>query len=440
MRCFGHHLLASRLKLFVAEQAAIGVLFLALLSSGSRSGPWAVVISCACTCTLQAAFYLGELYVPADRIGDGTWLTWAGVGTCLTAVTWALWGDGLTGGLLVTLAFALVLAWLLRGLSLHKPVRVLVHGTGARARVVAEALRSSTSECVVIGYLPEPGPDDGLPSPYPLLLDRTGSPDAVALRMRADLLVAAGDGPMPEEALVRARASGIEVVSAAGFCARFGRRVPPELLAPSELVLGEGFFAPRWFDLAERAVDVAGALALLVAAAPVLLLAMAAVKWDSPGPVFYRQERVGKGGRVYRVTKLRSMRIDAEAIGTPVWAGANDPRVTRVGRFLRQTRIDELPQLFAVLRGDMALVGPRPERPFFVEQLKSLLPLYALREAVRPGVTGWAQISYPYGATVEDARRKLEFDLYFIRHRSPFLVVNVLFHTARTVLTGKGAR
>jgi lipopolysaccharide/colanic/teichoic acid biosynthesis glycosyltransferase len=134
------------------------------------------------------------------------------------------------------------------------------------------------------------------------------------------------------------------------------------------------------------------------------------------------------------------MRSDAESNGLPVWAATNDSRVTRIGRFLRKTRIDELPQVFAVLRGDMSIVGPRPERPFFVEQLKASIPLYGLREIVKPGVTGWAQIRYPYGSTVEDAKRKLEYDLYYIRHRSFFLNLTILFHTARTVLTGRGAR
>jgi exopolysaccharide biosynthesis polyprenyl glycosylphosphotransferase len=440
MRVFGHHVLASRLKLYVGELAASGVLFLAALAGGGAGGLRSILAALASASALQAALYLADLYDPAVRAEPSRWLRGAGVAALFVAAAGLLLDGAVVGGMLAATGLSLVVVWLLRGLSLHRPIRVLVHGTGSRARVVAQALQAASSECVVVGYLPEPGRDDGLPSPSPLLLDRTGEPDVVARRMGAELLVAAGDGPMPEEALVRARARGVEVVSAAAFCARFTRRLPPELLAPSELVVGEGFFAPRWFDAFERGLDVLAALAILVPASPVLLLAMLAVKIDSPGPVFYRQDRVGRGGRVYPVTKLRSMRVDAEAAGTPVWAGQGDPRVTRVGRLLRVTRLDELPQLLAVLRGDMSLVGPRPERPYFVDKLKGALPLYALREAVRPGVTGWAQISYPYGATLEDARAKLEYDLYFIRHRSPFLALDVLFHTVRTVLTGKGAR
>jgi lipopolysaccharide/colanic/teichoic acid biosynthesis glycosyltransferase len=163
------------------------------------------------------------------------------------------------------------------------------------------------------------------------------------------------------------------------------------------------------------------------------------IKLDSRGPVFYRQERVGLDGRIYRLWKFRSMRIDAEKHGA-VWARQNDDRVTRVGRFIRKTRMDEIPQVFNVLLGDMSFVGPRPERPIFVKQLAQEIPFYRLREAVKPGITGWAQIRYPYGASVEDARNKLEFDLYYVKNGSLFLDMAIIFHTVRHVLLGRGAR
>lgn len=440
MRVFGHYVLPSRVKLFVAEQTAAGVLFLAAIASGRLAGPRAVGAAMACVVALQAALYLADLYDLGGELRPRRWLVAAGGGALLATATWAVVGDGRCGLFLGALALALVVTLLLRGLALHRPQRALVFGTGEKARVLARAVRRATADGIVMGFVPDGLPDDGLPSPLPLMLDRSGALDDLARRARADLIVIASDAPLPEEVLARARSGGVEVLSAAGFCARFLRRVPPELLGQAELVYGEGFFAPQWFDGLQRAIDLAAATVLLVLAAPVLLLAMLAVRLDSPGPVFYRQERVGRGGLPYYVTKLRSMRVDAEAGGAPVWAEAGDQRVTRVGRLLRRTRIDELPQLLAVFAGDMSLVGPRPERPYFVEQLKLQLPLYGLREAVKPGVTGWAQISYPYGATVEDARAKLEYDLYFIRHRSPFLVLSVLAHTVRTVLTGKGAR
>ncbi len=439
MRVFGHYVLPSRVKLFVAEQAAAGVLFLAAIASGGLGGPRALVAAVACVAALQLALYLGDLYEPREALPERRWLFGAGIGAVLATVAWAGVGEDRPGLFFVALGLALVVTLLLRGLSLHRPARALVFGTGGRARAVARVVRQAAADCLIVGFVPDETVDGG-PSPLPLLIGRTAALDELAERMDAQLLVVATDGPLPEEALCRARARGVEVMSAAGFSVRFTRRLPPELLGQSELVYGEGFFAPRAFDLVQRAIDLAAATVLLVLAAPLLLGAMLAVRLDSPGPIFYRQERVGQHGRLFKVAKLRSMRVDAEAAGPPVWAAANDQRVTRIGRLLRRSRVDELPQLFAVLTGDMSLVGPRPERPYFVEKLKAELPLFGLREAVKPGVTGWAQISYPYGATIEDAKAKLEYDLYYIRHRSPFLVVSVLAHTVRTVLTGKGAR
>jgi lipopolysaccharide/colanic/teichoic acid biosynthesis glycosyltransferase len=164
------------------------------------------------------------------------------------------------------------------------------------------------------------------------------------------------------------------------------------------------------------------------------------IKLDSPGPIFYRQERVGLHGRVFTLTKFRSMRTDAEVAGKPQWASRQDSRVTRVGRFIRLTRIDELPQILNVLRGDMAFVGPRPERPAFVEQLGQIIPRYHDRACVKPGITGWAQVNYPYGASVEDARMKLAYDLYYVRRRSLFLDILILVATIRVVLLQEGAR
>jgi exopolysaccharide biosynthesis polyprenyl glycosylphosphotransferase len=171
-----------------------------------------------------------------------------------------------------------------------------------------------------------------------------------------------------------------------------------------------------------------------------MLLAALAVKLESPGPILYRQERVGLNGKTFNVVKFRSMRTDAEKDGVPRWATAGDSRVTRVGRIIRKLRIDELPQLFSVLSGDMSLVGPRPERPYFVEQLVQDIPFYAVRHSVKPGVTGWAQVSYQYGASREDTIEKLQYDLYYVKNHSLFLDLVVLFETVGVVLTGKGAQ
>jgi exopolysaccharide biosynthesis polyprenyl glycosylphosphotransferase len=189
-----------------------------------------------------------------------------------------------------------------------------------------------------------------------------------------------------------------------------------------------------------RASDIGISLALLAVTLPLMLLTALAVRLDSPGPVFYRQKRTGLNGGDFTLFKFRSMRVDAEAAGRPVWAAADDPRVTRVGQIIRRLRIDELPQLLNVLRGEMSFIGPRPERPEFVAQLSRQIPLYAHRACVKPGLTGWAQVSFPYGASVDDARHKLSYDLYYIKHRSALLDLLILFATVRVILFGEGAR
>jgi len=207
---------------------------------------------------------------------------------------------------------------------------------------------------------------------------------------------------------------------------------------PLNLLMGRA--RSRSMDAASRILDIALATVLLLFAAPLLLAVAAAVAIDGGLPVFYRQERVGRGGRLFRVVKFRSMRKDAEKLSGPVWAQAADPRITRVGRVLRRYRLDELPQLWNVLVGDMALVGPRPERPHFCEVLRAQVPLFELRTIVRPGLTGWAQVRLAYGASSDDAREKLEYDLYYVAHRSPWFDLAILAETARVVLTGDGAR
>jgi len=235
-------------------------------------------------------------------------------------------------------------------------------------------------------------------------------------------------------------AAGIRLYGAADFAEqRTNRldlaRLPPDWLA--ERAPGRG----RTLEEAiRRGIDIAGSLALLVLTLPLSLLTALAIKLDSPGPVFYRQARVGKDGRVFTLYKFRSMRADAEAAGGPRWAAKGDRRVTRVGRFIRLTRIDEIPQALNVLAGDMSLVGPRPERPEFVAELAAVIPHYNDRARVRPGITGWAQVNYPYGASVEDARMKLSYDLYYVKHRSLFLDLLILIATVRVVLFQEGSR
>jgi exopolysaccharide biosynthesis polyprenyl glycosylphosphotransferase len=193
-------------------------------------------------------------------------------------------------------------------------------------------------------------------------------------------------------------------------------------------------------EVIKRLSDVVISLGLLAFSLPLMLVVALLIKCDSRGPVFYSQERVGLRGHVFKLLKFRSMRLDAEAVGQPVWASQNDPRITRVGAIIRALRIDELPQLLNVLRGEMSLVGPRPERPYFVRQLARAIPEYEERLSVKPGITGWAQVNYPYGASVEDAQAKLSYDLHYITNRSFPLDLLILFSTIRVVLFREGAR
>ncbi len=238
--------------------------------------------------------------------------------------------------------------------------------------------------------------------------------------------------------LIRYKFLGIEILDGARFYESLTGRVPVKRINPSWFVFSDGFHVGRWKKMLKRAFDVSASSVMLVVCLPVFAASALIIKLDSRGPVFYRQVRVGENGKVFEIIKFRSMREDAEEDG-PAWAAADDRRVTRSGRFMRKSRIDELPQLLNVLKGDMSFVGPRPERPVFVERLMEDIPFYGNRHHVKPGITGWAQINYPYGASVEDALRKLEYDLYYIKNLSIGIDLLTIFGTVKVVLLQKGA-
>lgn len=234
--------------------------------------------------------------------------------------------------------------------------------------------------------------------------------------------------------------AGLSVTEFSSFWERQTGQIDLDAVSPSWLIFSEGFRSSWARTVAKRMFDIIVALMVLVLTLPITVLAAIVIRLDSPGPVFYRQERVGAQGRSFWILKFRSMRTDAEKDGVARWAQSNDSRVTRVGKFMRRTRIDEIPQIINVLIGDMSFVGPRPERPVFVENLKQKIPYYDVRHRVKPGITGWAQINYPYGASDEDARAKLAYDLYYVKNGNLFLDAVVLFQTARVVLWQEGAR
>jgi len=346
-------------------------------------------------------------------------------------------------------AYFLVAFFMLRGTAMvwrgvTGVPRVLIVGTGSEAQGVLSDLRADDRHMrEVIGFFPTAFDDETLVDGAPIFDRARPLTDIVSTYGIDEIVVAVREqrgGVMPMDQLLTCRTRGIKILDLAAFYERSHAEVPVDSLKASWLVYGEGFVQGPARRMAKRAFDVASSSFLLVVATPAMLLAALAIKLDSRGPIFYRQERVGLGGRGFQCVKFRSMCIDAESDGVARWASKNDSRVTRVGAFLRKTRIDELPQLFSVLKGEMSIVGPRPERPEFVDKLKGQIPFYDLRHGVKPGVTGWAQVRYSYGASVEDARKKHQFDLYYLKNNTLLLDLQILVETVTVVLFREGAQ
>ncbi|KPF45881.1 exopolysaccharide biosynthesis polyprenyl glycosylphosphotransferase [beta proteobacterium AAP51] len=321
--------------------------------------------------------------------------------------------------------------------------RILIFGAGSAAEVVGQTLGASDPNAHVVGYIPGPNEKDTAIA-RPKLLEMRGSLLETARSLEIDEIVVAlterRAGSMPLRQLLDCKLSGIKVYDLNTHFEKTLGQIRVDFLNASWLIFGDGFNQGELRTFIKRVFDIACASLLLLVSAPIMLVAAVAIRLDSPGPLLYRQERVGLDGRTFKVIKFRSMRTDAEKDGKPRWASNNDDRVTRVGHVIRRLRVDELPQIFNVLKGEMSLVGPRPERPFFVDQLTQEIPFFAVRHSVKPGVTGWAQVRYQYGATVEDSQEKLQYDLYYVKNHTLFLDLVVLFETVGVVLTGKGAR
>jgi sugar transferase (PEP-CTERM system associated) len=265
---------------------------------------------------------------------------------------------------------------------------------------------------------------------------------ALCKKGHVDRIIVALDerrGKFPVEQLLLCRLKGIRVDDGMAFTEELAGKLSVENLRPSSLIFSDGFKRSIIFKRIKRGFDVVLSIVGLAVTMPLNILLSAAIKVDSPGPVLYKQERVGKDGKIFRLLKFRSMRQDAEPDG-PVWADVSDDRATRVGKVIRKMRLDEIPQMVNVLRGEMSFVGPRPERPFFVEQLRKELPYYFQRHTVKPGITGWAQIKCPYGASKEDALEKLKYEYYYIKHMSLIFDLTIIMETIKTVLLSRGAR
>ncbi len=402
----------------------------------------------------QLCFYYNDLYdltiVHSSRELLIRLLQGAGAASILVGLLYLLVpsiaiGNGIFASSLVIFLLAII-AWRLifnrLAYASQLEERVLIVGTGPTARRVARQIQSQHDFGYrVIGFIDD-SPTHGYGILNPATLGAAEDIPYIVTRYDVDrIVVGLSDrrGRLPISELLQAKLSGVRVEDATTTYERLTGKILIDDLKPSWLIFSEGFVISRWTRFWKRLIDLALASSGFVLAAPITLLTALAVYLDSEGPILYRQERVGENGRTFTLYKFRSMRADAEKAG-PIWAQHNDHRITRVGRFIRVTRLDELPQLWNVMRGDMSFVGPRPERPYFVEQLAQEIPFYEERHAVKPGVTGWAQVKYQYGSSVEDATEKLRYDLYYIKHLSIALDLSILLDTVKVIIFGKGAK
>lgn len=344
--------------------------------------------------------------------------------------------------LMLMSGWRVLVTWLLGHPRLAE--RVLILGTDQNAIELArDVLERPEVGYRIVGFVGDEPALVGKSLINPCVVGLSCELEEVVRRYRPDrVVVAVTDrrGHLPLDSLLRLKLlDSVIVEESTAFYERLTGKISTTMLRPSWLIFSQGSGLSRVYRRAQRLFDLVLASAGLAFSLPVMVLTAVFIKLDSRGPVLYRQERVGLRNRVFKIIKLRSMTTDAEREGA-VWASEDDPRVTRVGRIIRKLRIDELPQFVNVIRGDMSFIGPRPERPVFVEQLEKAVPYYSQRHLVKPGLTGWAQVKYPYGASIEDAIEKLQYDLYYIKNQSPLLDAIIVFETFRSVLFGRGAR
>jgi|SRR5436190_77895 len=345
------------------------------------------------------------------------------------------------------IAFLLLLGWRVlmghKGFQLQGPQRILVLGTGREGiALVREIIGRPELNLKVVGFLDETGENIGKPLVNPGIIGAVANVDEVAARERVSRVVLSlkeRRGNTPVRQLLDLKFAGISVEDAHSVWEQISGRIHLQHLSPSWLILSDGFRKPKLLVAAKRAVDFFAALIGLIFGMPIMVVTAIAIWFETGSPILFHQERTGMRGRSFRMLKFRSMYHDAEKDG-PSWAANADHRITLVGRVIRMLRFDELPQFINVLRGEMSLVGPRPERPIFCEMLEREIPLYAQRHSVRPGITGWAQVKYQYGASVEESRTKLEYDLFYIKHMSILLDLAIIFETVKVLLTGRGAK
>ena len=457
MRVFNRHVSQRHLTVFFGETLVIfgSIALVAHRYGPGESFPTALGKGALATVLCLLCLYYNDLYdltvVRTSREVVIRLLQAVGTALILTALLYlALPSLVVADGAFLPAAaifLAGMLAWRLafnRATALHAfGERILIVGTDGTAQAVArQVLAQEDFAYEIVGFIDQDANRVGEALGKPRIVGTPDDIERLVETRRVDRIVvgmADRRGRLPLRELLRAKLGGVRVEDVNALYERLAGKLLVEDLRPSWLIFSDGFRASRLTRQSKRIFDFTLAVFGLIVAAPLMVLTALAVWAESRFPIFYRQERVGENGRVFTLYKFRSMRQDAEQ-GTPIWARTGDERVTRVGRFIRRTRLDELPQLWNVLRGDMSFVGPRPERPFFVEQLAEQIPFYDQRHAVKPGITGWAQVRYRYGASMEDALEKLRYDLYYVKHLSLAFDLTILFDTVKVVLFAKGAR
>jgi len=459
LKIFSHYFPTHTLVQIVTDVLILflGVMLAVLVQPNAGVGAWRTVLPSALCFALAMVVLNGVtgFYRPVagQRFKDIIARVLVGVFVSIP-VAYAVfsvlpWGEFASEAVEITVLLVLGLMLAMRAFSNRGPRsavlsrRVLVLGTGSEADSVRMALGDPSLRGMnLVGFLPS-GSEDAHRVPGDLVFEGRALLDLVDDENVNEIIVAVRErrgGVLPLRELLDCKMRGVKVFDLSSFYERARGQVRIDSLRASWLIYGEGFRQGVMRTVVKRFFDLLASGVLLVLALPVMLLTAIAIVLEDRGPVFYRQIRVGQNGRQFKVTKFRSMRTDAEKDGKPKWASANDDRTTRIGRLIRKLRIDELPQLFNVLIGDMSLVGPRPERPYFVDQLTAEIPFYAVRHCVKPGVTGWAQVRYQYGASIDDAVQKLQYDLYYVKNHTLLLDLVVLAETVRVVLTGEGAQ
>jgi sugar transferase (PEP-CTERM system associated) len=445
------------IALAMSFAAAIEIRFYGEPEWIARQFPQLLGIALLFATVISVVFFAVGLYQPHSREGHRGQIVRMLVGIALAGVTLIILfylAPGLhvgRGVLALALGLGLLSCSIVRFLSMAlvdqntMRRRVLVVGTGKRAKLLVDRMRRASDRrgFHLVGFVNFAGQED-LVEPMSRLEPGTDLL-AIARRNEIDDIVVGVDerrGTLPMPELLSCRLAGIQVLDLATFFEREAGTIKTGIVDPSWLVFSDGFERRHWRQFTKRAFDLAASITLLALAAPIMFLTAIAILVESRfrGPIIYRQERVGEGGRTFTVLKFRSMVPDAEKDGVARWASRNDDRITFVGRIIRKLRIDELPQVFNVLCGDMSFVGPRPERPQFVSELSREIPYFGLRHCVKPGITGWAQLRYAYGASVEDAAEKLTFDLYYAKNHTLVFDLTILLQTVEVVLFGKGAR